>query len=172
LFTFPCHLLFVLNQMVQTEIAKPLVQGQLSVLCLSVSTGNRRSTMMMIMMMMIQWSSSNSGVRGSDHDVLGKIALREFLMGKTGLRERGRLWPLFPSKSLKIHTFFGLQSAWTADAASFRGGWLSNCPCLCACIRIFQLSANFHPPPHTFIYFQPRIVKMELGKTVFGEQLL
>ena len=55
---------------------------------------------------------------------------------------------------------FGLQSAWTDGAFNFRVGSLSNRPCLCALIRIFQHSAVF---PHIFIYFQSRKSKLGPG---------
>jgi hypothetical protein len=38
--------------------------------------------------------------------MLGKIALCEILMGKTGLSERGRVWSFVPLQLLKIRTFF------------------------------------------------------------------
>jgi len=37
--------------------------------------------------------------------MLGKIALRELVMGKIGLNERGRLWSFDPLPSHKIRTF-------------------------------------------------------------------
>jgi hypothetical protein len=53
--------------------------------------------------------------------VLGETALRERLMGKTGLCERGGLWtpPPLPHESLEKRTFLyikHLDSAWLADA--------------------------------------------------------
>jgi len=37
--------------------------------------------------------------------MLGKIALRELVMGKTWLNERGKLWSFDPLPSHKIRTF-------------------------------------------------------------------
>jgi len=48
-------------------------------------------------------------------------------MGGRGLRERGRLPTTPPAHPIDWNTFFYIKhwnSAWVADAASLRGGWV------------------------------------------------
>ena len=75
--------------------------------------------------------SSNAGVRGNDHGMLGKTALRRFLMGKIGLVRRGRSWLLIPL-SLKTRSCNSLTSDLSklrvvgAELFEFRQLFLSN----------------------------------------------
>jgi hypothetical protein len=72
--------------MAQTMITKSLIQGQLSVLCLSVkkkiNTGNRRR--MMIVMMIVERNLSYAGLVGVTTTCWEKSLCLKFLWEKQG----------------------------------------------------------------------------------------
>lgn len=75
-----------------------------------------------------------------------------------------------PSPLLKIHRFFHikhLHSTWVADASSFHSGSVRNHPLLiCTYLNVANAFSCLNN------YFQTRIIKTVLGKTMLGEGLL
>jgi hypothetical protein len=97
-----------------------------------------------------------------------KSRCTKFLWEKQGYRNAATYGNSPRPNRLKYTTFDTkhLDTAWVADAASFRGAWVRNRQRSSECIHIFQHSANYFPD--ILNYFQPRCAKPLWARDYYG----